>query len=416
MSKSLSFYIDRYLSGTISATEWHELQVLMKEPGASQQLSQLMEEQLAAREAGNIVYPEVTDRMKAAIAGQINITGNTAQDTGMLAHMNNHKTRHRFLHIRWLRYAAAILILTGLPAAYFLLSEKAQPVVQQEAAQQPTGTIDIAPGRERALLTLSDGSTIVLDSASSGILARQGNAQVIKQANGSIAYHAEGTGRLGTVTNTMSTPRGGRYHLVLPDGTGVWLNAASSITYPTAFTGDTRQVSMKGEVYFEVVKNPQIPFIVTLDHSTRIEVTGTSFNVNAYSDEPQCKTTLLEGIVKVHAGGSVKQLRPGQQAQTAMSDRQDIVTVTDNVNVEQVMAWKNGAFSFKNAGIYEVMRQVSRWYDLDIEYRGFTSKAGEGPHFSGDIGMDLNLSAILRVLEKSQVRFRLEGKKLIVMP
>lgn len=388
----------------------------MKEPGASRQLSQLMGEQLTARAAGNMMYPEVTDRIKAAVAGQLNMESSAAQDTGMLGHMDNHKTRHRFLHMRWLRYAAAVLILTGLPVVYFFLSEKAQPVVRQETAQQPTGTADIAPGREQALLTLADGSTIVLDSASSGILATQGNAQVIKLANGSIAYHAEGAGQVETVTNTMSTPRGGKYHLVLPDGTGVWLNAASSITYPSVFTGKERAVSIKGEVYFEVVKNAQVPFTVALDHSTKIEVTGTSFNINAYSDEPQYKTTLLEGIVKVHAGGSVKPLKPGQQAQTAMSDIPDVVTVTDNVNLEQVMAWKNGVFSFKNAGIYEVMRQVSRWYDLDIEYRGITPKVAERQRFSGDIGMDLNLSAMLRVLEKSQVHFLLEGKKLIVMP
>lgn len=416
MSKSLSFYIDRYLSGTISTTEWQELQALMKEPGASRQLSQLMEEQLAARAAGNMVYPEVTDRMKAAVASQLNIAGSNAQDTGIPAHMDNYKTRHRFLYAHWFRYAAAILILTGLPAAYFLLSEKAQPVVQQETAQQPTGTIDIAPGRERALLTLSDGSTIVLDSVSSGVLATQGNAQVIKLANGSIAYYAEGTEQVETVTNTMSTPRGGKYHLVLPDGTGVWLNAASSITYPPVFTGKERAVSIKGEVYFEVVKNAQMPFRVTLNHSTKIEVTGTSFNVNAYADEPQCKTTLLEGIVKVYTEWDSKQLNPGQQAQITVSETQHEMTIADNVNLEQVMAWKNGAFSFKNAGIYEVMRQVSRWYDLDIEYRGITPQVAERQRFSGDIGMDLNLSAMLRVLEKSEVRFRLEGKKLIVMP
>jgi ferric-dicitrate binding protein FerR (iron transport regulator) len=416
MSKPLSFYIDRYLSGTISTTEWHELQVLMKEPGAGQQLSQLMEEQLAARAAGNIVYPEVTDRMKAAVARQLNMEGSAAQDTGIQVHMDNHKTRYRFLYTRWLRYAAAILILTGLPVAYFFLSEKAQPGIRQETVQKPTGTADIAPGRERALLTLADGSTIVLDSASSGILATQGNAQVIKLANGSIAYHAERGKQVETVTNTMSTPRGGKYHLVLPDGTGVWLNAASSITYPSVFTGKERAVSIKGEVYFEVVKNAQVPFIVALDHSTKIEVTGTSFNINAYADEPQCKTTLLEGIVKVYTGWDSKQLKPGQQARITVSEAQHEMTIADNVNLEQVMAWKNGTFSFKNAGIYEIMRQVSRWYDLDIEYRGITPKFSERQRFSGDIGMDLNLSAMLRVLEKSQVHFKLEGKKLIVMP
>ncbi|HRN54916.1 MAG TPA: FecR domain-containing protein, partial [Agriterribacter sp.] len=247
-------------------------------------------------------------------------------------------------------------------------------------------------------------------------LATQGNAQVIKLANGSIAYHAEGAGQVEAVINTMSTPRGGKYHLVLPDGTGVWLNAASSITYPSVFTGKERAVSIKGEVYFEVVKNAQAPFIVALDNSTKIEVTGTSFNINAYADEPQCKTTLLEGIVKVYTGTNSKQLKPGQQARVMVSETQHEVTVADNVNIEQVMAWKNGAFSFHNAGIHEVMRQVSRWYDLDIEYRGITPKVAERQRFSGDIGMDLNLSAMLRVLEKSQVHFKLEEKKLIVMP
>ncbi|MBX3255179.1 MAG: FecR family protein [Chitinophagaceae bacterium] len=414
MDKTLEFYIDRYLSGTISATEWRELQELMKDPATQRQLNQLMDRQLAERAAANPSYPEVVNRVKAAVANEISSTG----DPGMLASMTNDKKRRSFLNSHWFRYAAAILVVMILSVTYYLLFDNGkQNAIQQTAIVQQEEITDIAPGGEKALLTLSDGTTIVLDSASNGMLASQGSTQVVKLANGSIVYHAQGTTKSSEIlTNTMSTPRGGKYHLILPDGTGVWLNAASSITYPTVFTGDTRQVSIKGEVYFEVVKNPRIPFVVTLDHSRRIEVTGTSFNINAYPDEPQCKTTLLEGVVKVHAGGSVKQLIPGQQAQTVMSDMQSVVTVTDHVNLEQVMAWKNGAFSFKNAGIYEVMRQVSRWYDLDIEYRGFTSKTAEGPHFSGDIGMDLNLSAILRVLEKSQVRFRLEEKKLIVMP
>ncbi|MBX2925500.1 MAG: FecR domain-containing protein [Chitinophagaceae bacterium] len=418
MDKTLEFYIDRYLSGTISTTEWQELQELMKNPATQHRLNQLMDSQLAARAAANPSYPEVVNRLKTAIANEINSTDDSGYDTGRLASITGSPQRRVFLHSPWLRYAAAILVVMILSVTYYFLFDNGkQAAIQQTTIAQQGEITDIAPGGEKALLTLSDGTTIVLDSASSGMLASQGNTRVIKLVNGSIVYHAETTAKPAEIlTNTMSTPRGGKYHLVLPDGTGVWLNAASSITYPTVFTGDTRQVSMKGEVYFEVVKNPQIPFVVTLDHSTRIEVTGTSFNVNAYSDEPQCKTTLLEGIVKVHVAGSVKQLRPGQQAQTVLSGIQDAVMVTDNVNLEQVMAWKNGAFSFKNAGIHEVMRQVSRWYDLDIEYRGFTSKAGEGPRFSGDIGMDLNLSAILRVLEKSQVRFRLEGKKLIVTP
>ncbi len=289
---------------------------------------------------------------------------------------------------------------------------------------------DVAPGGNRAILTLGNGDTITLDSAANGTITRQGNTRIVKLANGQLSYTA-GKETNEVLFNTMSTPRGGQYQLRLPDGTGVWLNSASSITYPTAFTGKERQVTVRGEVYFEVAENASKPFRVSAplpatseraggsetadrkepgNRNMEVEVLGTHFNINAYDDDPAVRTTLLEGAVGVKAGGDHKIIRPGQQA-VVVTGRKEIGLATA-VDLEEVMAWKNGLFQFNNADIRSVMRQLARWYDVEVRYEGEPTRL----LFEGKIPRDANASQVLRVLEKNHVHFRLEGKTITVLP
>jgi ferric-dicitrate binding protein FerR (iron transport regulator) len=305
----------------------------------------------------------------------------------------------------WGRVAAATVLLAGIVALCLMLIPNSQErlVIQKKAIES---TNDVAPGGNKAVLTLANGSEIVLDGASNGILTHQGNTKVVKMANGQLTYQALRRTSEEVVQNTMSTPRGGQYRLGLPDGTQVWLNAASSITYPTAFIGRERKVKLKGEAYFEVRHDHQKPFSVEVN-GMEVSVLGTHFNVNAYNDETTIKTTLLEGAVRIAKDGAKLLLKPGQQAQLEKSGD---IKLVEGADIEGAVAWKSGLFSFRDADVTSMMRQLSRWYDLDVKYEGEISKK----RFSGQVFRNLNLSEALRVLELSGIRFRIEGKRLTV--
>jgi ferric-dicitrate binding protein FerR (iron transport regulator) len=316
----------------------------------------------------------------------------------------------------WVRHAmtaaAVVLLLVGLFRLW--RSYRAESVVQAPV-------VVVAPGGNRAVLTLAGGQKILLDSAATGVLAEQGNTHVQKLGDGKLAYEAGGggdeagrgghtAGAAAPLYNTLTTPRGGQYQLTLPDGTKVWLNAASSLTYPTAFTGNNRTVEMTGEAYFEVVHDKKRPFMVKAGGQT-IEDIGTQFNVNAYTDEPAQVTTLLEGAVKVDG----HLLRPGEKATvtgaTATSGGGGIeVTKGDP---DQAVAWKNGLFNFTDAGLQTVMRQLSRWYNVDVTYEGNIPPR----QFTGMIGRSLTLNQVLKGLAKERVHYQIEeGNKLIITP
>jgi transmembrane sensor len=313
------------------------------------------------------------------------------------------RMRHRIL-----KYGAAAAILLGVcVGGYRLLLNKSQLAVMQVQAGRFKN--DVQPGGNKATLMLSSGSVIDLDSAQDGALATQGSSQVIK-LNDSVLTYASGTKSAEAVAyNTLATPKGGQYLLVLPDGTKVWLNAASSITYPTAFAGQERKVAITGEAYFEVAKNEKLPFIVQKGEMT-MQVLGTHFNVNTYEDEDAMKTTLLEGSVKILRGSNSSVLRPGQQAILGNNNGQ--IQVINDANIEEVMAWKNGLFHFNNSSLQDVMRQIARWYDVEIEYKG----AIPTRQFGGEISRNSNASEVLKILELSKVHFQIDGRKIVVMP
>lgn len=302
----------------------------------------------------------------------------------------------------WLRIAAIFLIaLTGATTLFFIRRKPAEAVTNVKE----TRANDVTPGGNYATLTLSDGSKIILDSASNGILANQGATQITKLSNGTLKYESANATR-NVLYNTMSTPTRGQYKLMLPDGTEVWLNAASSITYPVAFAGSERNVSITGEVYFEVKKNAAKPFKVKVKEQV-IEVLGTHFNVNAYDNEDAIKTTLAEGAVKVGSGNNFMILQPGQQARNEKSGQLKLIAEPD---MEETFAWKNGLFRFNGAGIETIMKQAARWYGVEVVYKDKIDEA-----FVAEIPRNVNLSKLLELLELTkQVHFNVEGKTVIV--
>ena len=314
----------------------------------------------------------------------------------------------------WLRYAAVVLLIIAGTGTYLSLQHKtpSKPAaIASNKEQTKQINRDLAPGGNKAVLTLGDGSTIVLDDAKNGALTQQGHTKVLKH-NGKLTYDPANTKNDEIVYNTISTPRGGQYQIELPDGSQVWLNAVSSLRFPIAFAGKERRVEVTGEAYFEVAKNATMPFKVVIvtpaGNGTEIEAIGTEFNIMAYNDEAAVKTTLLEGSVKINQDSKPVLLKPGQQAR--LQDKS--IKIIDNIDTEEVVAWKNGYFQFTSANLQQVMRQIARWYDVDINYEGKVPER----RFGGKISRDNNASEVLKVLELSKVKFRIEDKKIIVTP
>ncbi len=304
--------------------------------------------------------------------------------------------RVHFLKRSWVKYAAAVIVLLGV-GVYGWLSNQQQPVDQ-------VVTMDIAPGREGAILTLADGSKVVLDSLGNGTVAEQHGTQVVLK-DGSLSYNASNANAVSY--NTMATPNGRQFSITLPDGSRAWLNAASSITYPTAFTGNERPVSISGEVYFEVVKDTRRPFKVKVNDNTEVQVLGTSFNVKAYAGDASINTTLLEGSVRLSAFQQTQMLSPGQQT---MVSRNGNIQLINNADIQKIMAWKNGLFNFQDESLEEVMKQLERWYDIEVKYIGDPPRK----KFFGELGRDLTLSQVIETLQEIGIQFHIEGRTLVV--
>lgn len=321
--------------------------------------------------------------------------------------------RNRKKKIRAVGAIASVCVLI-LTAFFWWSNRSTTPAVQTII---PVADNYVPPGKDQALLTLSGGQTIVLDSTGNGVLAKEGNS-IIKKTGALLSYESNvSTSTNNPIFNTLSTGRGGQYRMVLPDGSKVWLNAASSIRYPTFFTGDTREVKVTGEVYFEIATqidkhNHRQPFLVQVG-DMQIEVLGTHFNVNAYSDELDIKTTLVEGRIKVKTDKETRFIQPGQQARVSHQKMESKVSVISDINVQEVLAWKNGLFQFTNADIQTLMRQISRWYTVEVSYQGKITS----DKFSGKIPRSLDLFKVLQILEQSGVRFELKADKtLLILP
>jgi ferric-dicitrate binding protein FerR (iron transport regulator) len=318
-----------------------------------------------------------------------------------------HKPAARLKLMIWTEIAAACLLLIVGVAVFFSLKQK-NLIPAATAHSKKMVKNDVPPGGNRAMLTLADGSVIVLDSAHNGSLAQQGYTKIIKTDAGSLFYKTDNPGGQ-VVYNTITTPRGGQYQVMLADGTKVWLNAASSLRFPTVFAGSERDVELTGEAYFEVAKKIAMPFHVRVNNM-EVRVLGTHFNIMAYGNEHAIATTLLEGRVKVSGNGITTDILPGQQA--LLYNNASKIAVKE-VNTEFAVAWKDGFFRFKETNIKELMRQVERWYDVDVEFK----TEGGYQDYTGIVPRSQNVSALLQTLELTgTVHFKVEGRKIIVLP
>lgn len=391
-TERIPYLLKQYLDNSITETELDELMLLMHEEESAAEIQDSLEELIAQLPAAPEYQEAAWDPLYRKI---LNIDPPGPSARGIL--------RGPFIR-RWAAVAAAMLIL--LAGGWLFLRKSGR-----RAGTRTDTTVavrDIAPGRNKAILTLADGSTVDLDEAKDGLIGQQGGSQLIKRQGSQLAYQEKS--RSGeNAYNVLSTPRGGQYQLVLPDGSKVWLNAASSLRYPTVFAGGERVVELKGEAYFEIANNPAMPFKVNVDKAgvpVQVEVLGTHFNIMAYGDEPSVNTALLEGAVRVHGPSAVRLVRPGEQATVNGGGKLSVA----RADMEEAVAWKDGMFKFNEATIDQVMRQLSRWYDVEVVYVNDPPK----DLFRGEMYRNVNVSKILKVLEASGVHFTVEGKKILV--
>jgi transmembrane sensor len=408
--------IDKYVEGKASQ---EEIDLLSRYYNSFQQKLNWDESELGSRaETESNVYNRIRDQIKREITDDK--TDINAQP-GKVFRLNQRRTGFTFKSIA---VAAGLIGLLALVTWLLVIDDSKKELVTTENTQNASGN-DVPPGGNKALLTLADGSTIVLDDVQNGTLARQGNTRVTLR-NGRLNYEAAGLASNQILYNTVSTPVGGQYQLVLPDGSLVWLNSASSIRFPTAFEKASRRVEISGEAYFDIKSlnkslerrgseggKGNVPFIVKINTPTgnggQVEVLGTHFNINAYGDEYLVETTLLEGAVKFVNENSAHILSPGQQSQLLKTGQTRVIA---NVETENVVAWKNGFFHFEGDDIISVGRQISRWYGVEVEV---TDKVNE--RFYAEIPRNTNLSDVLKALELTgKVRFEIEGRRIKVFP
>lgn len=358
MSERLQYLLRRYMDNQCSREELEEL-------------------------FASLDHPEITKLLDDEFAE----TKETANDVNWDRMFSRVVQPKKPAYWRYAAVAAMILVLLGAGSLYLF---RTQPLPVNKVYVQ-----DLPPGRNKATLTLADGTSITLDSANRVI---QQGSTAVHQQNGQLEYSNQG---VDVVYNTLTTPRGGQFQVTLPDGTKVWLNAASSLKFPVAFTGKERVVTLTGEAYFEVIHNEQMPFRVHTNGMV-IEDLGTHFNIMAYPDEALVKTTLLEGAVSVSDGNRNVRLKPGQQT---------VGMKVQAADTEEAVAWKNGEFSFHHTSIYEVMRQVSRWYDVDVSYQDSLDT-----YLSGNIKRSENVSAIFKMLEVAgDIKLKIDNRKVSIM-
>lgn len=389
-TKRLDYLLQQYAKQLLTDAEKLELLELLEAPG------DLVEEQLAymiASQEGEhqplplAVLQPLIDRV---VEVDRPIAGNKAPHV------------HRISSWWWMAASILVLIVSGGIVNHLLKHNR----YQGKSINQPYP--QILAGGNKAVLTLGDGSVVRLDSTGNQMI-RQGNTNIHLQG-GQLQYESEGEAP-NVAYNTLTTPRGGQFQLRLPDGTKVWLNAASSLHFPTTFNGSERKVEVTGEAYFEVAKDEKHPFKVMVQGNTAIEVLGTSFNVHAYTDENKVSTALLEGSVLISRGKEKTLLKQGQEA--LLQPDNDAITVVSGIDADKVLAWKNGFFNFDGAGLKEVMQQISRWYDIEIVYE----KGVPDVEFVGLMDRNVSLPVLLKWLQEFDIHFRVEeGRRLVVTP
>ncbi len=403
-------------------------------------------QELAGKWLNNTITPEEGEEFaqwyNSGQDNQIELPENFACDEDELKsriysniHNKSFITKNRTIGFSAKWYAAAAVILVILSTGLYFYSGNqslhqlvirqkesqplmAAPILKSHASAKVNDLLvnksDIAAGNDKAILTLGDGTKIILDDAVNGFVANQGGNSILKTADGELIYSfSKQSVNVPSEKNienfnTIQTPKGGKFQVKLPDGTKIWLNAASSLRFPASFTGTKREVELTGEAYFEVAHEENRIFEVRTRDQT-VQVLGTHFNINAYLDEPSVKTSLLEGSVRISdlRTNNSQLLIPGEQAK--LTEKIEVVRIR---NIQETVAWKDGYFQFNDANFQTVMRQIERWYDVKVSYE---NEQIPDLRFGGEIERSLSLFQVLKILEKTKVRFRLEGRELIVM-
>ncbi|MVT07661.1 FecR family protein [Chitinophaga tropicalis] len=371
----------KHTAGTITADEQLELDRWLEEPT---HMAAFEKRTNAESILSAVEMLERGEQLQQAAFERLNINTSVFRST---------------IKIRW--YAVAAVAISAAAIIFLFYHRQFDDKKLSPASSQ----VVLSPGGNRAYVVLNDGSHLDLEKAPNGNLVSQGGAQLIKSDQGRLDYKPA-AGREGrTIFNTVVTPAGGQYHIMLSDGTGVWLNAASSIRFPTTFPGSSRQVRVTGEAYFEVAKDQTKPFMVDFGNS-QIQVLGTRFNINFYEGSEPASTTLMQGAVKVSSPAGAILLRPGQQAEIG---RTISVTTADTA---QVMAWKAGYFEYKHADIRRVMADISRWYDLEVKYEGAIPEK----QLSARVSRMKNADDLLELLKMSGVNLKVENRTITVLP
>ena len=394
-----SFHISTLLVGklnnTLTVAEEAELEVWLDESASNREiLEKLLSENIRNEDIGHLLEFDVENALRNVKA--------------RIAHDQNNGSRSERIRGYVLRIAAAATVLVALSFGFWLYKEK--PHTEQLSLR--VKKMEITPGVSKAILVLSNGAKIDLQAAQTGNIANQAGAVVSKQADGKIDYRNAGSAAIQpgneNELNTLYVPKGGQYQLTLPDGTHVWLNAASSLTYPVAFKGKERRVKLTGEAYFEVAKNPDKPFHVNVGGKQTVEVLGTHFDIKAYDDDSDIRTTLLEGSVKVSCKNSDVIIRPGQMA---INNLKEPLTIR-NADLDEVMGWKNGLFVFNDERIEDVLKIAARWYDVDVEYH---TDAGQ-KKLRGIVSKYKNITELLdNITITSGIHYKIEGRRVILM-
>ncbi len=399
-SERVNLLVEKYFSKNYTETELYELMEWVN-ANSEDELEKILHNSWKSYEPEIEMPEEVSERILSSIFTD------SEEDTFFLTEPP--KPNPKFWRVSYgMAASVALLVSIGLFAwfQYRTIDKRTEErIVQVKEFEQH----DILPGSDKAILTFDDGSQVVLDNSKNGSLGKQGQTDIRKPQTGKLIYESAQVTNARPMFNTITTPKGGQYNVVLSDGTKVWLNAASSLRFPTVFTGTERKVEMSGEVYFEVAKNAKMPFKV-ISQGQKVEVLGTHFNVMAYQNEKAIKTTLLEGSVKVSRNERSAILQPGQQAKVGINN--NVFRTLSDVNLEEELAWKNGFFQFNDASLEQVMRQIERWYDVEVEYIGKIPDE----HFTGKLQRNTNLSNVLKILSMSEVEFKIEGKKIIITP
>jgi len=383
----------KYFDRTDTAEERNELMLLISKTDSDKELNALIEDLYISYKPQQ--SPFIEDQRDKILQNIL---------SGIDGAERKKAVNKIYFKTRWFKYSVAASLLILMTISGYLFTHR-------HAADTQNVKADFRPGSNKATLTLSDGSTINLDDVHNGKLASEDNMEVNKPRDGEISYHAAVGSNTASGTrsniNNIKTPRGGQYHVILSDGSKVWLNSASSISFPATFTGKERKVKITGEVYFEIAKNKAKPFIIQSGNQL-VEVLGTHFNINSYDDEPDIKTTLLEGAVKILQlnTGFTALLKPGQLAINKSSGP----ILVKKADLEQAVAWKNGLFQVNDVSLETIMRQASRWYDVDVVYQGKIPER----KFSGKIKRNVNASEFLQMLAFFNVHFSIEGRTIIV--